>query len=62
MLHKLYWNKLSPSERQLGDAAGVFAVQAGNLDLDYLRRWANDLAVTDTLEKTLNGEIRPKTT
>jgi hypothetical protein len=43
LLHKLYWNKLSPSDRQLGDAAGVVAVQAGNLDLEYLRRWAKEL-------------------
>ncbi len=60
--HKLYWNKLSPSDRQLGDAAGVFAVQAGNLNLDYLRRWANELGVTETLDRMLSGEIRPKTT
>jgi hypothetical protein len=30
--HKLYWNLLPPSDRQLQDAAGVYAVQAGALD------------------------------
>src|SRR6266404_1557603 len=32
ILHKLYWDKLTPSERQRGDAAGVFAVQRDALD------------------------------
>jgi hypothetical protein len=27
ILHKLLWHKISPSERQLADAAGVYAVQ-----------------------------------
>jgi hypothetical protein len=27
VLHKLLWNKRTPSERQLSDAAGVWAVQ-----------------------------------
>jgi len=63
LLHKLYWNKLSPSERQLGDAAGIFAVQTeANLDLIYMRHWAAEIGVSDTLEKILSGEIRPKTT
>src|SRR3990172_1399669 len=36
ILHKLYWHKLSPSDRQLLDAAGVFVVQADTLDAPYL--------------------------
>ncbi len=31
ILHKLYWNQLTPSERQRHDAAGVYPVQAGAL-------------------------------
>lgn len=62
LLHKLYWNKLSPSERQLGDAAGIYAVQQDALDLPYLRHWAVELKVVDTLERILNGRIRPKST
>jgi hypothetical protein len=38
--HKLHWNKLTPSERQLGDVAGVVTVQQGQLAGDYLRKWA----------------------
>lgn len=62
LLHKLYWNKLSPSERQLGDAAGIFAVQSDQLDMKYLRHWANELGVSEVLEQILNGTIRPKST
>lgn len=38
ILHKLVRNRISPSERQLGDAAGVVAVQADALNKDYLRQ------------------------
>jgi hypothetical protein len=62
ILHKLYWNQITPSERQLGDAAGIVAVQGEGLDLDYLRRWSAELGVTPILEKILDGTIRPKHT
>ena len=39
ILHKLLWNRISPSDRQMGDAAGVVAVQAERLDKVYLQRW-----------------------
>lgn len=62
VLHKLYWNLITPSERQLGDAAGVVAVQRGRLDEGYLRAWAKELKVDEVLERLLRGEIRPKQT
>ena len=62
ILHKLVWNGISPSERQLGDAAGIVAVQAEALNTDYLRQWAEHLMVTTDLERLLSGEIKPKTT
>lgn len=62
ILHKLVWNLLSPSDRQLGDAAGIVAVQAEALDRAYLRRWAVELVVADELERLLSGEIAPKNT
>ena len=37
ILHKLIWNKISPSDRQLGDAAGIMAVQRDRLDKAYLQ-------------------------
>jgi hypothetical protein len=62
IVHKLLWNRLSPSDRQLGDAAGVVAVQAGALDKNYMRRWAHELDVADGLERLLSGQIKPKNT
>ena len=62
ILHKLVWNRLTPSDRQLGDAAGVVAVQAETLDRHYLRQWAQALKLTTDLERLLSGEIKPKQT
>jgi hypothetical protein len=62
ILHKLVWNGISPSERQLGDAAGVVAVQAEALDKSYMRHWAQGLNVAGELERLLSGEIKPKNT
>lgn len=62
VLHKLYWNRITPSERQLGDAAGIVAVQGEDLDRDHLKRWARELDVEETLRDLLAGRIRPKNT
>jgi hypothetical protein len=62
LLHKLYWNQITPSDRQLSDAAGIAAVQKGKLDEDYLRRWAAELNVAQKLEEVLSGKIKPKQT
>jgi hypothetical protein len=62
ILHKFYWHKLTPSDRQLHDAAGVYAVQAGALDVSYLRQWASMLGVEQELEDLFAGKLKPKTT
>ena len=62
ILSKLCWNELSRSDKQVADVAGIVAVQADDLDCDYLRRWADKLGVRLILEKVLAGEIRPKAT
>jgi hypothetical protein len=62
ILHKLVWNRISPSDRQLGDAAGVVAVQAEALDKNYLRHWGQELKLTGEMERLLSGEIKPKQT
>jgi len=53
ILSKLEWSKDSQSERQFGDALGVAVVQWDRLDVDYLRKWAKELQVTDSLEQLL---------
>jgi hypothetical protein len=62
ILHKLVWNRITPSDRQLGDAAGVVAVQADALDKNYLRQWALELKLVNELERLLSGEIKTKQT
>ena len=62
ILHKLFWNKMSPSERQLGDVAGVVAIQQNSLDKDYMQQWARRLGVFERLEDALQGRLKPKST
>jgi hypothetical protein len=62
ILHKLFWNRLSPSDRQLQDAAGVWKVQSATLDQAYLKGWAAILNVQQTLNDLMSGQIAPKST
>jgi hypothetical protein len=62
ILHKLHWNRITPSDRQLGDVAGVVAVQRGKLDQAYLRTWAAELGLVAELEAALSGALKPKET
>jgi hypothetical protein len=62
ILHKLLWHTITPSERQLGDVAGVVAVQSGKLDTVYMRSWAAEIGVSSLVEEALTGKMRPKTT
>jgi hypothetical protein len=62
VLHKLVWNKITPSDRQMGDAAGVVAVQGQKLDTAHLKKWASALGVSAELNRLLSGEIRTKST
>jgi hypothetical protein len=62
ILHKLVWHRISPCDRQLGDAAGVVAVQEDALDRNYLKRWAQELNLTAEIELLLSGQIKPKNT
>lgn len=54
ILMKLRWSKASGgSEKQFVDALRVYEVQAGDLDLHYLREWAARLDVADLLAELL---------
>ncbi len=54
-LSKLEWYRMGDevSDRQWRDILGVLKTRAGELDLDYLRKWAQELKVTDLLECAL---------
>ena len=41
------------SERQWRDILGVLKTRTGALDLGYMQRWANELKVSDLLERAL---------
>ncbi len=55
ILSKLEWYRMSGevSERQWRDILGVLKVRAGELELDYLQKWAGELRVSDLLERAL---------
>jgi hypothetical protein len=55
ILSKLDWYRLGGgvSDRQWNDVLGVMKVQAENLDLAYLRRWADALRLRDLLDRAL---------
>lgn len=54
ILAKLQWGKMGESERQFRDALGVAKAQRGSLEFPYLKRWAEDLGVTDLLNRLLD--------
>lgn len=56
ILAKLEWYRMGGevSDRQWRDILGVMKTRAGELDLDYLKKWAKDLNVADLLERALN--------
>lgn len=47
ILAKLEWTKGRESDVQYSDAVGVAAAQWGNLDMEYLHKWAGELGVRD---------------
>lgn len=55
ILAKLRWYELGNrvSDRQWRDIQGVIKVNKENLDLNYLRTWAEKLGLTELLEKSL---------
>lgn len=55
ILSKLEWYRMGgeASDRQWRDILGVMKTRAGELDLVYLRKWADELKVADLLERAL---------
>jgi len=55
VLSKLEWYRMGGevSDRQWRDIIGVLKTRAGEVDLDYLRKWAAELHVSDPLERAL---------
>lgn len=59
ILSKLEWYRMGGevSDRQWRDILGVLKTRAGELDLDYLRRWARELNVADLLERAWKQSV-----
>jgi len=50
LIAKLRWAKLSGSERQLQDAAGIVSTQADNLEFKYVELWVRELGLEEQWE------------
>ncbi len=55
ILSKLEWYRMGGevSDRQWRDILGVLKTRAGELELDYMRKWGHELKVSDLLERAL---------
>jgi len=59
ILSKLEWYRMGGevSDRQWRDILGVMKTRAGDLDLDYLRKWGHELKVSDLLERAIDEAV-----
>ena len=61
-LHKVYWNQLMTSERQIRDAQGIIAVQSSRLDVQYIEKWAREMGIEDEVKALLVDKNLPNLT
>lgn len=59
LLAKLEWAKLTQSDRQIEDAAGIMRIQDERLDTTYLAKWVEQLGLHDEWlkAKMLAGQL-----
>lgn len=59
ILSKLEWYRMGgeTSERQWRDVLGILKTRAGELDIEYLKKWAVNLGVNDLLERVLKESM-----
>ena len=53
ILAKLLWIKTSDSERQWRDVESVWALKKDELDVDYLKLWAEKISVSNLLARVM---------
>lgn len=59
VVNKLRWGRQSQSEKQWRDVLGVFKAQQGDLDYEYMHRWAAEFDLAESLEQvTLEAGVR----
>lgn len=56
VLAKLVWFRKGDktSEKQWSDVLGILGVQKDRLDFEYLNKWAENLGISDLIEKAIN--------
>jgi hypothetical protein len=59
LLHKVYWDKLMPSERQVRDAQGILSVLGQELDTVYMEKWATELGIIESIQRLLTETKLP---
>lgn len=59
ILSKLEWYRMGgeASERQWRDILGILKTRAGELDMEYLKKWAIDLGIMDLLERVVKESM-----
>ena len=58
-VNKLRWGRQSQSEKQWRDVLGVLKAQQGDLDYEYMHRWAAEFDLAEELEQvTLEAGVR----
>lgn len=50
IVSKLDWYKKSDLQKHYEDALGIFQIQAGKLDLDYIKKWAKYFSFLEIVE------------
>jgi hypothetical protein len=55
ILSKLEWSKLSQSQRQIEDAAGILKIQRSSLNRPYLEQWIHELGLEKEWEDALRA-------
>lgn len=60
VLVKLEWYRMGgeASERQWRDVLGVLKTRAGELDLNYLQQWAEELKIDDLFERAMRESLQ----
>lgn len=53
VIQKLRWSRHGNRQKDVEDVRGVLAVQAGHLDLDYIRRWCDQHDTRSLFEELL---------
>jgi hypothetical protein len=51
ILSKLRWGQASQSEKQFRDVVGVFDIWRPKLDVDYLKKWGDEIGVRELLDE-----------